>query len=234
MMRRLPIATALCLAIRATALAAQPIDDAPKTEQPKASVVESKASPHSDLTKLNGQPKAELLVNVELSGNQKVARYEVRSTVSDAVLLVCHETCAFKIWPGRYRLLTFSNDGRHLGERAILLEQDSKVAVQTVPLIEPVLGTVLTVVGTVAVVVGGYLFSQTKCNDGCDTATARTNKKGAFIFLSGAVAIPLGVLLLSNGLEPDVTVTPSRLSSSDRAALLTNHSRQQLSWSFAF
>jgi hypothetical protein len=234
MMRRFPIATALYFVFRATAIAAQPIDEPPKPEPSTAPVVESKASPHSDLTKLNGQPMAELLVNVELLGNQRAARYEVRSTVSDSVLLVCHETCAFKIWPGRYRLLTFSNDGHNIGERAILLEQDSKVTVQTAPLIEPILGTALTIVGTVAVVIGGYLFSQTKCNNVCNTSTASTNKKGAFIFLGGAVAIPFGVLLLSRGFEPEVSVTPSSFSSSDRAALSTNHSRQQLSWSIAF
>ena len=146
------------VALRATVAVAQSDDALPQNGSESSPVTSVSVPPRGDLLKLKVQPEAELLINVELTGNDPTAKYEIRSTVSDSVLLACQNACNFRIWPGRYRIITLSANGRVQGEAPLLVDQDSRISVKTAPLIEPILGAILTVAGSAAIVLGGYLF----------------------------------------------------------------------------
>jgi hypothetical protein len=210
-------------------------DDSLEGSSPQ-SLSTSPTPPRGDLLKLETQPAAELLVSVELTGNDPSARYEVRSTVSDSVLLICNDTCRFRIWPGRYRLITNAKNGRVRGEHPSLVEKDSVIRVKTSPPIEPILGGIVAATGVVAILWGGYRFSQSHCDETCSAATARNNRLGAAILLGGAVTVPVGMLLLANGLEPNVELVSANSSSAQNTRVYSDSkpTRYGLSWSMTF
>jgi hypothetical protein len=190
--------------------------------------------PEGELLKLEGQPEAELLVNVELTGNDHSARYEVRSTLSDSTLLICYDVCTFRIWPGRYRLLTRASHGIVQSEELILVDRDSRITVKAAPLIESITGAVLTVIGTTALILGGYYFKQSTCDEACHNDTARDNRKGTALLLGGAVMVPAGVLLLGHGFFPEVTLNPADSSFGSRSNRVAKRAEPRLTWSVLF
>lgn len=233
-MRSVPRAIALLFALYGQFAAAQSAGDVTLEGSSPQNLPTSPNPPHGDLLKLETQPAAELLVSVELTGNDSTARYEVRSTVSDSVLLTCQDTCHFRIWPGRYRLITRTANGQVRGEQPILVERDSLIQVTSISPLEPILGAIVTVAGVAAVVWGGYVFSQSHCDESCNAATARNNRTGAAILLGGAVTVPVGVLLLGNGLEPDVELLPARSTPSSGVYRESKTARYGLTWSTTF
>jgi hypothetical protein len=204
---------------------------APKAPSEPASSTEP---PEGDLLHLSKHPEAELLVNVELSGNDTAARYEIRSSVSDAVLLKCHNKCSFRIWPGRYRLLTLSSAGRPNGDEPILIDRDSRLHITSPSPFEAILGGLLTAVGTAALVAGVVKYRHDTCHRGCSDDVANGNQVGVALMLGGVVTIPIGVVLMDSGLSPDVAFAVAEGSRSDKVARLPMRPAQGLSWSLEF
>lgn len=231
---RLALATALCMT-DARAQSPEPSVLA-ATQAPSHSTTQASAPSvaSGDLVELAKQPEAELLVQVKLSGSDPKARYEIRSTLSDAVLLACPGECEFRIWPGRYRLLTFGADREILGEEPILIDRDSRISVASPGKWEKVLGGLITAAGTIAFISGAAIFQSNACDTSCTAATARNNRLGLGVVLAGAVTIPVGILILRHGTVSAVTLTFADPAESGETAAGPSRVSRGVSWSVAF
>jgi len=190
--------------------------------------------PEGDLVALETRPEAELLVAVKLSGNDPYARYEIRSSHSDSVLLTCYGTCAFRIWPGRYRLLTHSSKGRIGGEEWVVIDRDSHLRVSSPTLAEPIVGALIAVVGAAAVAFGAVEFTTSHCSATCSNDTANQNRLGAGFMFSGAIALPVGLTVLNQGLSPTISLTLADFSGGAAAGAGGQAISRGVTWSVAF
>jgi hypothetical protein len=190
--------------------------------------------PKGDLVALEQQPKAELLIDVKLEGSDPDARYEVRAVENDAVLLSCQRSCSFRIWPGRYRLLTRSAEGRVVGDHAVELDRDTRIDVSLPSTFELVLGGVVTTVAVVAAVAGVVLYRNAPCASACSHDEAARNEAGLGLMLGGAVTLPLGLVLLESGWSSDVSQTPTALAKPASLGSTSVLPFRGLRWAIAF
>ncbi|MGC4067742.1 MAG: hypothetical protein QM784_24450 [Polyangiaceae bacterium] len=164
--------------------------------------------PEGDLVALEQRPKAELLVDVKLEGNDPDARYEIRAVENDSVLLSCHRGCTFRIWPGRYRLQTRNADGRVVGDDAVELDRDTRIDISLPSTFDLVLGGAVTAAGVAAMIAGVVLYRGSPCTGSCSHEEAAHNEVGLGLLLGGAVTLPIGFVLLESGWSTDISQIP--------------------------
>jgi hypothetical protein len=201
--------------------------------KPEASRGASPA-PEGDLVALEQHPKAELLVEVQLAGSDPDAQYEIRAFESDAVLLSCHRDCNFRIWPGRYRLLTRTAGGRVLGDDAVFLDDNTRIDVASPSTFELVLGGVTTAAGLTAIVAGLVLYRESPCARSCSDNEATRSQLGIGMMLGGAVTLPVGVVLLESGWTSEVSLTALDASQRVGNARASSFPIRGLRWSVDF
>jgi hypothetical protein len=183
-------------------------------EQPTAELATdgtiAPASPRGELVRMARLPEAELMVGVNLVSNDERAYFEVNSDKTGASLLICGTPCRFRIWPGRYRLITNASDSYVGGSNQFVVERDSSVEIVEPHVYRPALGALVGVIGVASAVVGGVLLATSACDSACDSATATRGKIGFATLGAGVVLAPAGWILFAQNRNPELTVNPSK------------------------
>ncbi len=186
--------------------------DTPTAEQSSAESATDEISavsePRGELVRMARLPEAELMVGVTLVSNDERAYFEVNSDKTGAVLLICGTPCRFRIWPGRYRLITNASGHYVGGANQFVVERDSNVQIVEPHVYRPVLGAIVGVLGVASAIVGGALLASSACGANCDAATAMRSKIGFATLGAGLVFAPAGWILFAQNHNPDLTVNP--------------------------
>jgi hypothetical protein len=182
----------------------EPEPDRPIAEEPGF----APSRPRGELVRLSGLPQAELMVDVSVESNDTLSYFEVNSDKNGASLLICGSPCQFRIWPGRYRLLTNASSGYVGGSNLFVVERDSKVAIVEPRIYRPTLGAIIGSMGIASAIVGGILLASSTCEAGCSAETALRSQIGFVALGAGAVIAPIGWVLFAKNRNPEVTVSP--------------------------
>jgi hypothetical protein len=166
------------------------------------------AEPRGELARLSQLPEAELLVDVTLTGNDERAYFEITSDKTGASLLICGTPCQFRIWPGRYRLITNASRGYVGGTNQFVVEANSKVQVIEPNAYRPALGAIVGSVALLSAVIGGVLLATSPCGDDCSASTARQNRVGLALLGAGIVIAPAGWFVFAQNHNPELSVGP--------------------------
>lgn len=164
--------------------------------------------PRGELLQLSRQPQAELLVDVLLTSNDESSYFELVSEKNGASLIVCGTPCRFRIWPGRYRLITNPSSGYIGGANSLMIDGSSDVVIHQDSVFRPAMGAVLGVLGAATAIVGGFLLATNRCDSGCNTETARHSRLGVASLGAGLVVAPIGWLLFGQSRNPEINISP--------------------------
>lgn len=166
--------------------------------------------PRGELVRLARQPEAELLVDVLLTTNDQRSYFEVASESTGASLLVCGSPCRFRIWPGRYRLITNASTQYIGGINQLVIESDAHVSVKQPSVYRSIIGATIGGIGVVGVLTGVVLLASHQCGEACSRTESKGNQYGFAVLSAGVVLAPLGWVLFGQGRSPEVEVTPTR------------------------
>lgn len=176
-------------------LAARVGDDAPLSKKPTG-----------ELVRLAKLPQAELMVDVTIESNDPTAYFEVDSDKNGASLIICGNPCNFRIWPGRYRLLTTASSRFVGGRNPMTVERDALVQVQQPRVIRPVIGAVLGSLGVASALLGALLLATNTCSSPCQEQTLTRNQVGFATIGAGLVIAPIGWMIFGQSRNPELSV----------------------------
>jgi hypothetical protein len=148
------------------------------------------------------------MVDVTLTSNDERAYFEVNSDKTGASLLICGTPCQFRIWPGRYRLITNASSGYMGGSNQFVVERNSKVQIVEPHVYRPVLGALVGSIGIASALIGGILLAARPCGSDCDRTTATRSQIGFATLGGGLVLTPAGWILFAQSRKPDIVVNP--------------------------
>jgi hypothetical protein len=168
--------------------------------------------PRGELVRIARHPEAELLVNVLLTTNDQRSYFELVSEGTGASLIVCGSPCRFRIWPGRYRLITNASARYVGGVNQLVIESDSLVSVRQPTVYRPILGAIVGVLGLAGVLTGAVLLTSYQCGGACEMSESRGNRLGFAALSAGAVLTPFGWWIFGQGRNPELDVAPTRAS----------------------